>query len=178
EAVHVAVFAAIAPGLLTRDVHAAARDMQHALCAVDRVGYIDDARVLLPAATERGHVVLEDVFDREMIVYVAVHRVGPKEPSARAGCADRVLVSHRPDDFIDAVDVLLGDVISAEPGEVEPVAELPFHVAPAFLAGLHPKTSREIAASSGDDVADATAKYFVKGRLHCRVIAPAQAGDD
>ena len=46
---------------------------------------------------------------------------------------DRVRV-HRPVDDVDVVDVLLDDVVAAEPGEVVPVAHLPLDVGPLRLA--------------------------------------------
>ena len=42
---------------------------------------------------------------------------------------------------VDVVDVLLDDVIAGEPGEVEPVADLPLRVGPLGLARARPEAA-------------------------------------
>ena len=42
-----------------------------------------------------------------------------------------------PVDHVEIVDVLFADVVAGQPGEVEPVSQLPFHVGPARLPQSH-----------------------------------------
>ena len=58
--------------------------------------------------------------------------VGAHLAAAHADGLDRVVVDAQ---FITSMlwIVLLDDVVAAEPDEVVPVADLPLHVAPAFL---------------------------------------------
>ena len=64
------------------------------------------------------------VVDGEVIVDVAELRVGPPLPPAHADRLHRMRAQHPVGD-VDVVDVLLDDVVAREPGEVQPVADLP-----------------------------------------------------
>src|SRR5262249_3413091 len=90
----------------------------------------------------------------------------------------RVLVAHRPGHLIEAVHVLLDVKIARKPGEVEPVAHLPFHIAPALLASAMPERAGVVIALHGNDVADGAVVDAGEGFAHGRVITPAQARDD
>src|SRR5215471_20870698 len=48
---------------------------------------------------------------------------------------------HSPVDHVNIVYMLFYDVIAGEPGEVEPVAHLPFQIAPLWLSVLFPKAA-------------------------------------
>src|SRR5690606_18959891 len=61
---------------------------------------------------------------------------------------------HHPREFVEAVEELFGDVVAAEPREVEPVADLPLHVAPLRRAAAVPQTAGDVGALQRDDVAD------------------------
>ena len=74
--------------------------------------------------------------------------------------------------------MLLDDVIARQPGEVEPVAQLPFHVAPARLRGLVPEAAGVVGALQGDDVADGAVVDALHRLALGVLVAAAQAGDD
>src|SRR5262249_38140605 len=79
---------------------------------------------------------------------------------------------------VEVVDVLLADVVAREPREVEPVAELPLHVRPGGLAGLHPKAPLVPENTGGADLAD-RAVMDARHRLEIALlVAPLGASDD
>lgn len=82
--------------------------------------------MLSAVAVEFG-VVGEGEFDGEVVKDVSVSGVGAGLSSAEGDGFDRELV-FSPEADVDVVDVLFDDVVTGEPGEVEPVFELPFHV--------------------------------------------------
>ena len=57
-------------------------------------------------------------------------------PTTQRCRADRHDAVHRPIDPVNAVASLLDDVIAGQPGEVPPVAKLPFRVGPMVLTWL------------------------------------------
>ena len=75
-----------------------------------------------------------------MIEDVAVLRIGAELSSAHAGGLDRRRAKH-PVRHVDVVDVLFNDVIAGEPGEVEPVAQLPLGVGPRRLTWAVPQAT-------------------------------------
>ena len=101
------------------------------------IGHIVGTAVLLPAVAEALHAAGIFVHDAVMIEDIAELRRGAHLAAAEADCPDRVFVSHRPCHLVEAMDVLLDIVVAGEPGEVEPVAALPFHVGPARLPRGH-----------------------------------------
>src|SRR5262249_13006080 len=79
----------------------------------------------LPAHAHHMDIVGVFVVNGEMVVDVAELRAGALLPTAHADRADGVGVQ-RPVDHVEVMDVLLDDVVAGQPGEVEPVAQLPF----------------------------------------------------
>ena len=69
----------------------------------------------------------------EMIVDVPEPRFGAALPAADPRRLDRMRAQDPVGD-VDVVHVLLDDVIAREPGEVQPVADLPFGVASTRVA--------------------------------------------
>ena len=63
----------------------------------------------------------------------------PPMPTA----SNRIFVLHDPGADIEIVDVLLDVEVARQPGEVVPVAHLPFHVGPVGLAWLNPDAVRD-----------------------------------
>jgi hypothetical protein len=84
---------------------------------------------------------------------VAPFRTGADLSSAHPVREHRMR-AHRPVDDVDVVHVLFDDVIAGEPGEVEPVAQLPLDVAPLGLTILLPEKSLVPCTSRRDDLAD------------------------
>src|SRR5215468_3298219 len=74
---------------------------------------------------------------------------------------------HSPVDHVNIVYMLFDDVIAGEPGEVEPVAHLPFQIAPSELAVLFPKSALIPVASRRNYISDSP----VVDKLHRLKIA-------
>ena len=117
-------------------------EVRSSLGADDVVADVHLAAVHLPAIgiDLRAVGVFED--DGVMIVDVAELLAGAHLPAADADGTHRRLVVHHPGALVEAVDVLLDDVIAREPGEIEPIAELKLHVAPARPCGPRCQRSR------------------------------------
>ena len=69
------------------------------------------------------------------------------------------MASNRPVDGIQIVHMLFNDVITTEPGEVQPVSQLPLHVCPFGLAIPFPESAHVPVAAGGDRLADLAASY-------------------
>jgi len=115
-------------------------DVGHALGAEHEVGHVVLAVGLLAALAE--HFDAAGIFkDHRMMIKNVCRRLGrfrtcrPPTPVALT----RILILHGPGHFVETMHVLLDDVIARKPGEVEPVAELPFHVAPVGFSRLAPQ---------------------------------------
>src|SRR6202011_3890324 len=95
------------------------------------------------------------IIDREVIEDVAeVLGIGHASlPAAHADGADRV-IAKAPIEHVEVVNVLLDDVVAANPGEVVPVAHLVNEVAPVLLPRPAPEHSLIPVAARADDVAD------------------------
>ena len=89
-------------------------------------------RVTLQAVDDLQHLITES-FE---------HGLHMMEQSAAEACdaLGRVGALH-PSDLVEAVDVLLCDVVAREPGEVEPVAHLVLHVTPLRLTTSVPQAA-------------------------------------
>ena len=118
-------------------------------------GFLDlvIAAVDLPALAEHAHPIRVFEFDGEMIVDVTVLLAAARLPTTQRNRPDRMLAQNPVDD-VQVVHVLLDDVIATQPGEVIPVAQLPFHVAPARFAINHPDGAAVPVGPRFDDVAN------------------------
>src|SRR6202044_1479080 len=148
------------------------------LRAEDVVVHVDRAVVLLAAAAERLHAVGIFIDHSHVVEDVPVFWLGAGLPAARAAARDGILVPHRPGRLVEAVDVLFDVEIARQPREVEPVANLPFHVGPAGLPRVVPQAVRVVAGLHGDDVADRALVDLGKRGPHSQVVAVAQPGHD
>ncbi len=171
---------------LALPVHLAGDAMQHevggAFSAVDQIGAIVGALIELAAVGEAtdlppaGQIPLEDV--AEVVIDIAELRGSALLTTAGAGNARGRNVAHHPKRLVEAVDVLLDDVIAGEIGVIEPVADLVLHVAPLGLAGLAPEPTGEVVGVDRDDFAD-LAGVDLLHRLHeVLFVAVAQAGNE
>ena len=113
-----------------------------------------------------------------MVIDMTVGGVGALLAAAGAETFDRGNILECPGHFIERVDGLFDDVVAGEPGEIEPVADLPFHIGPFGLAGFHPECAGVVAAVGGEDVADSAVVEFGEGVAVAVVVAPAEAGDE
>ena len=139
------------PALLARDrvlVHLA-----ETLRAAEGFRNVVLAAGNLPAITRHVDAVRVLVVDREVVVDVAVDRIGAHLAAAQADRA-RGMSAERPIDRVQVVHVLLDDVIATQPGEVIPVAQLPLHVAPTRLLRVHPDGTLVPVAAGGGNFAD------------------------
>ena len=133
---------------------------------------------LLPAIADELRPVGVFVDDGEMVVDVAVLRLGEHLPAAHADGLDRVLVLHHPGADVEEVDVLLDVEVAREPGEVVPVAHLVVHVGPVGLARLGPAAAAVVVGEQRDDLADRPVVDAPDGLAEAVVVAQAEAGDD
>jgi hypothetical protein len=84
----------------------------------------------------------------------------------------------RPVHDVDVVDVLLHDVITRQPGEVEPVAALPLHVGHVGLALPDPQVALVPVALRCHDLANLPVVDALDELQVERLVAPLRAGDD
>src|SRR5579875_1754863 len=110
------------------------------------IGNIRGTADLLTASAEQLHAVFVFVNYTMVIENVPIERIRAYLPAAAADGADRIRVLHGPSHLVEAVDVLLDVEIAGQPGKVEPVAQLPFHVAPFGPAFLGPQAAGIIGA--------------------------------
>jgi len=96
------------------------------------------------------HAIGVFVIDGEVIIDVAELRPSANLPAAHANRANRMAVAQRPVDHIEIMDVLFADVVAGEPGEVEPVADLPFDIAATGAVGVPEPTLVPVATGRGD----------------------------
>jgi len=121
------------------------------------------------------HVVGVRVIDGEVVEDVAELRPRPHLPPAQADRLDRVLVLHRPGDLVQVVDVLLDVEVARQPGEVVPVAHLPFHVGPPIAPGDDPDRAAQVVGLQRDDVPQRARVDAVDALIH--VISAPQVYD-
>src|SRR5262249_11398393 len=141
-------------------------------------GHVVGAVGLLAAHAEALDAVAVLVGDGHVVVDVAELRAGAHLAAARAVAARRVLVAHHPGHLVQAVHVLLDVEVARQPGEVQPVAQLPLHVAPALLAGPVPQRAGVVGALQGEDVPDGVVVDPAHHLAQAGVVAPAQPRDD
>ena len=174
--VHVVrLVAAPAPGVLAVDL--VRLQVRCAVAAEDVIGDIARRAVPLTARAEAAHAVLPLEDRVEVVVDVPVLLLVAHGAAAAGGDLDGIAV-HHPGDLVEAVDVLLGDVVAGEPVEVEPVADLVLHVAPVLLAALVPQAARVVGRLERGDVADRAIMDAAHGLLLGELIAVAEARDD
>lgn len=107
----------------------------------------------LAALAEHADAVGVFEFDGEVVVDVAIDGGGSGLASAEAGGADGVGLEDPVHD-IEVMDVLFDDVVTAEPGEIVPVAELPFDIGPAGFTVDDPDFAAVPVGAGFDDIAD------------------------
>ena len=155
--VAVAVPFSLAADDLLRDVVLAAGNLAALTADVDAVGVL--------------------IIDREVVEDVAVVLARADLSAAEGDGADGVALQ-RPVHDVEVVDVLLADMITGEPGEIEPVAQLPLHVRPGRLARLHPQAALVPVAAGRADVADLAFVDSLHALDVARLMAALGAGDD
>ena len=114
------------------------------------------------------------VNDFEVVKNVAILFRCPGLPTPMSDGFERGLIFHRPSQFIDCVNGLLDDVVAGKPGEIEPIADLPFHVGPACLARPGPEPACIVNAVMGTDVADGAFVNFLEESALGEIIPPAK----
>jgi len=128
EVVHALGRARLAPvpGIFAEDLGRAGAELRDALGPVDRVaGEVVGIEILTPFDVG-GRVVRVFVSDAEVVVDVALMVGAGATTGAEGGHGLRILES--PGDAVDVVATLLDDAVTAQPGEVVPVGDLPLGV--------------------------------------------------
>src|SRR4029079_2366461 len=97
--------------------------------------------------------------------------------AAHADGADRVAI-HDPVDHVEVVNVLLDDVIAAQPEEVVPVVDLVRAVLLARLPVVEPDPLAVPGTARRDDVADRPIVNLANGVEVALLVAALGAGDD
>ena len=145
--------------------------------ADDPLGDVRRRAVDLAAHRKHVHAVRVLEVDREVIVDVPVRGIGaPLTPAHADGL--HWMRAERPVRHVDVVDVLLHDVVSRQPREVEPVPDLPLDVGPLRLPRLHPQTALVPINLGRDDVADGAVVDALHRRPVTCVVAPLRSGHD
>ena len=115
-----------------------------------------------------------------MVINVAL--VVGNHPAAGRGAFNWRLVVHAPRQLVDGVNALLDEAVARQPGEVHPVAELPFQVADARLAGgggghgFH--RAGQVGAVDRTDIAHRSGVDLLVDRAAGQVTAPTEAADE
>ena len=95
------------------------------------------AVVVLAAVARYAHAAFVFEVGRDVVVDIAVNLGALGTPcGAAAGPALHRVAAHNPVADVDVVQVLLDDLVAAQPQVGVPVAVLPFEVAPALLAAV------------------------------------------
>ena len=136
------------------------------------------AAVLLPRLQEALGAVGPVVEHAEVVVDVAVLRVGAHLAAAHRGGVGRRAVLLGPEDLVHRMDRLLDQVVAAEGRVVVPVAELILHVGPLRLALLVPELAGEVGRVHVERVADVPGEDAVVDRAVAEGGAPAEAAGE
>src|SRR5262249_21202018 len=97
-----------------------------------------------------------------------------------AAHADRVdrRMADGPVHDVEVVDVLLDDMVAAQPGEVVPVPKLVDHVAPIRLSLVSPDSALVPVATAAGNVAEFASSDLSHHFQITRLVAALRAGDD
>src|SRR4030095_355884 len=117
------------------------------------------------------------IIDREVITDVAISRISPRLSSAKAERTYRVAI-HRPVDDVDVVYVLFDNVVAGQPRKIEPVAQLPFEIAPLGLAILFPETALGPITARCDDLPNLAVVHQLHRLEVADLMAPLRARSD
>ena len=179
--IHVGFFAVVFPRLAIGQLIALAAegdDAARAFGSEDALTRVAPGAGLLAAVDGAFASALEFITHGEVIEDVPVFLLHTLLPPSDGPCADGGRVLECPQHFIHGMDGLLDEVIAGEPCVVEPVAELVFEVAPAFLPLLHPGRAAHIGPAHGAHVADLAAVDALEEFLLAIREAVAKAGEE
>ncbi len=154
DLVHVGLGAAVSPFVLARN--GIAEHVGDSLRAQDIVFHLGVGLHPVAAMVIAAHIVGIFINDREVVVNIAIFRVGARLPAADTPAAHGRLVPHDPAHRVDSVHGLFDDMIARKPRVVVPVAHLVFHVGAARFTRLpgFPDAVRVVRRLDRDDIAD------------------------
>ena len=127
-------------------------------------------------AQERGAIGI-GVFEGVVVEDFAVFFLGADLATAHAMSLNRVGVLH-PIGDVQVVDVLLGDVIAAQPVEVVPIAHLELELGLPFLARVNPNATVVPVGTDQVDVAESAIVQALHGLQVARLVMTLQADAD
>ena len=116
----------------------------------------------VPALAEHVAAIRVFVLDGVVVVNLAVVDAGTNLAAAQS-LATRRMGALDPVDDVEIVDVLLIDVVAAQPVEVVPVAHLVFHFVLMMLSRPNPNPATVPVATHGDNITDSS----VPNSLQC-----------
>ena len=139
--------------------------------------HIVSATRLLPAVAEETHAIIVGVCNAVMIVDIAEFGIGPHLSSPHADRSVRVAADD-PGTDVKVVDMLFDIEVTAQPGEVVPIAHLPMHVGPFRLARFVPDAASIIVGHQRVNRADCTIVQPLDRFAEAGIIAKAESRDD
>jgi hypothetical protein len=132
------------------------------LCPMGMVAEVRPAAGLLPALTEAVRAIGIGVLDAVVIENFADAGLGPDLPAANA-CGLHRCAPRDPVAGVDAVDMLLDNVVAAQPNEVVPVVHLILHLGHARLPRAVPDSLRMEVSPGEEQVANGSVVDLADG---------------
>ena len=155
-----------------------------ALGALHVLGHAVPAVADVAALAEHVAAIRVFVLDGVVVKNLAVVDAGTNLAAAQS-LATRRMGALNPVDDVKIVDVLLIDVVAAQPDEVVPVAHLVFHLGELAsssllkaLAVTHPYAAAVPVGTCGDDIADGTVLNALDDFLIAKLMMALQANAD
>jgi hypothetical protein len=140
------------PGVTTRRADIVAT-VAPAFCALDKLLHLAIAAVHLAALAEHAHAVLVFKLHREVVKDMAVDFPNPGLAAPQRG-RFHWMPANNPVHDVEIVNVLLDNMVSPQPGEIIPIAELPLHIGPVRLPFDHPNLPTIPVGAGVDDFTD------------------------
>ncbi len=133
---------------------------------------------LLAAVADEPRTIGIIISHGEMVIDLAILRLGEDLSASHADSLRRVLVLHHPGSDVKEVNMLFDVEIAREPGEIVPVAHLVEHFGPIGLARLGPAAATIVVGKKRYNFADRAVVDALDALAKAIVGAQAKARDD
>src|SRR5690606_35075692 len=97
-------------------------------------------------------------FNRVVVIYFTMVFTGPPRSASRALNRHRVTTLD-PIGYVNLMDMLLHDMVSAKPVEIIPISHLIFHFRLVWLTGTYPDTAAVPIHLSGNNITNSSILY-------------------